>query len=175
VNGVPALVIAGRLDRITRAAAGRALAAGCRGRATSNSRAPRTPRSCRAHCASRSCSRSSCVLKPARSFASTAAGCVRPSIAPAPAMSPPPACRRAWPQSCSSGSPCLLSSRAWWLDLGAGTGRVTRELKRRYRGALVIALDLAPGMLREARRHQQWWRRFERVCADALRLAARRR
>jgi len=56
------------------------------------------------------------------------------------------------------------------LDLGAGTGRVTRELKRRYRGALVIALDLAPGMLREARRHQQWWRRFERVCADALRL-----
>lgn len=56
------------------------------------------------------------------------------------------------------------------LDLGAGTGRVTRELKRRYRRALVIALDLAPGMLREARRHQQWWRRFERLCADALRL-----
>src|SRR5260370_42635375 len=56
------------------------------------------------------------------------------------------------------------------LDLGAGTGRVTRELRRRYRRALVIALDLAPGMLREARRNQQWWRRFERVCADALRL-----
>jgi malonyl-CoA O-methyltransferase len=56
------------------------------------------------------------------------------------------------------------------LDLGAGTGRVTRELRRRYRRALVIALDLAPGMLREARRHQQLWRRFERVCADALRL-----
>jgi malonyl-CoA O-methyltransferase len=56
------------------------------------------------------------------------------------------------------------------LDLGAGTGRVTRELKRRDRRALVSALDLAPGMLREARRHQQWWRRFERVCGDALRL-----
>lgn len=56
------------------------------------------------------------------------------------------------------------------LDLGAGTGRVTRELKRRYRRALVIALDLAPGMLREARRHQPLWRRFERVCGDALRL-----
>jgi len=56
------------------------------------------------------------------------------------------------------------------LDLGAGTGRVTRELKRRYRGALVIALDIAPGMLREARRHSRPWRRFERVCADALRL-----
>lgn len=56
------------------------------------------------------------------------------------------------------------------LDLGAGTGRVTRELKRRYPRALVIALDLSPGMLREARRHQHLWRRFERVCGDALRL-----
>src|SRR5215472_5942180 len=56
------------------------------------------------------------------------------------------------------------------LDLGAGTGRVTRELKRRYRRALVIALDIAPGMLREARRHQRPWARFARVCADALRL-----
>jgi len=56
------------------------------------------------------------------------------------------------------------------LDSGAGTGRVTRELKRRYRRALVIALDLSRGMLREARRHQLPWRRFERVCGDALRL-----
>jgi malonyl-CoA O-methyltransferase len=56
------------------------------------------------------------------------------------------------------------------LDLGAGTGRVTRELKRRYPSALVIALDIAPGMLREARRNQLLWRRFARVCADALRL-----
>ena len=56
------------------------------------------------------------------------------------------------------------------LDLGCGTGRVTRELKRRYPRALVIALDIAPGMLREARRNQLLWRRFARVCADALRL-----
>ena len=56
------------------------------------------------------------------------------------------------------------------LDLGCGTGRVTRELKRRYPRALVIALDLSPGMLREARRHQKLWRRFARVCADALQL-----
>jgi len=56
------------------------------------------------------------------------------------------------------------------LDLGSGTGRVTRELKRCYPRALVIALDLAPGMLREARRHQRPWRRFARVCGDALRL-----
>jgi malonyl-CoA O-methyltransferase len=56
------------------------------------------------------------------------------------------------------------------LDLGCGTGRATRELKRRYPRALVIALDLAPGMLRAARRNQPLWRRFARVCADALRL-----
>ena len=59
------------------------------------------------------------------------------------------------------------------LDLGAGTGRGASELKRRYRRALVIAADIAPGMLREARRHQRLFRRFERVCADALRLPFR--
>jgi malonyl-CoA O-methyltransferase len=59
------------------------------------------------------------------------------------------------------------------LDLGCGTGRVSRELKRRYPRSLVIALDIAPGMLREARRHQRLWRRFTRVCADALRLPLR--
>ena len=58
------------------------------------------------------------------------------------------------------------------LDLGAGTGRNSRELKRRFPRATVIALDLAPGMLREARRHQLLWRRFERVCGDAQRLPA---
>jgi malonyl-CoA O-methyltransferase len=59
------------------------------------------------------------------------------------------------------------------LDLGCGTGRVSRELKRRYPRARVIALDLAPGMLREARRYQRPWRRFERLCGDALRLPLR--
>jgi malonyl-CoA O-methyltransferase len=56
------------------------------------------------------------------------------------------------------------------LDLGAGTGRGAEELKRRYRSALVVALDMAPGMLREAQRRQHLFRRFERVCADAMRL-----
>lgn len=56
------------------------------------------------------------------------------------------------------------------LDLGAGTGRAASELKRRFPRALVIALDLAPGMLREARRRQRLLRPFQRVCADAMQL-----
>ncbi|MBS0366011.1 MAG: malonyl-ACP O-methyltransferase BioC [Proteobacteria bacterium] len=56
------------------------------------------------------------------------------------------------------------------LDLGAGTGRLTRELKRRYPRAQVVALDLAGAMLHQARRHLRPWRRFARVCADAHRL-----
>jgi malonyl-CoA O-methyltransferase len=56
------------------------------------------------------------------------------------------------------------------LDLGAGTGRATRELKRAHPHAQVLALDLSLGMLRQARHHQSLWRRFARVCADAQRL-----
>ena len=56
------------------------------------------------------------------------------------------------------------------IDLGSGTGRGAEELKRRYRRALVVAVDMAPGMLREAQRRQRLFRHFERVCADAMRL-----
>jgi malonyl-CoA O-methyltransferase len=56
------------------------------------------------------------------------------------------------------------------VDLGSGTGQGTRQLKRRYRRAMVIALDIAPGMLAEARRHSTFFNRFERVCADTSRL-----
>lgn len=56
------------------------------------------------------------------------------------------------------------------LDAGAGTGHASRELKRRYPKALVIALDSSPGMLAEAQRRQSWLRPFARICADAGRL-----
>lgn len=56
------------------------------------------------------------------------------------------------------------------LDLGCGTGDGARQLKRRYPRALTLALDIAPGMLREAGRRSRPFRRFERVCADAYRL-----
>jgi malonyl-CoA O-methyltransferase len=56
------------------------------------------------------------------------------------------------------------------LDAGCGTGHASRQLKRRYSGARVIALDIAVGMLRVAARQQHWWRKFDRVCGDALAL-----
>jgi malonyl-CoA O-methyltransferase len=69
------------------------------------------------------------------------------------------------------------------LDLGAGTGHAARALKQRYPASLVIAADLAPGMLvqagallgwRERWFGGGWGHRFERVAADtrALPLAS---
>jgi malonyl-CoA O-methyltransferase len=59
------------------------------------------------------------------------------------------------------------------LELGAGTGHASRELKRRYSSAKVIALDLSLQMLRESARQQSFLRRFIPVCADAHRLPVR--
>jgi malonyl-CoA O-methyltransferase len=56
------------------------------------------------------------------------------------------------------------------LDLGAGTGEFSRALMRRYRGADVVALDLALNMLRRTRRRGGWFRRPGCVCGDAERL-----
>jgi malonyl-CoA O-methyltransferase len=56
------------------------------------------------------------------------------------------------------------------LDIGCGTGRGTARLKKRWPKAEVIALDLSPSMLREARRHAGWWKPFARVCADGQQL-----
>jgi malonyl-CoA O-methyltransferase len=59
------------------------------------------------------------------------------------------------------------------LDLGAGTGAASVTLKRRYRRAQVLALDLAPGMLRETRRRSRFWRPLQVVAGDAMRLPLR--
>ena len=53
------------------------------------------------------------------------------------------------------------------LDLGAGTGVFSAVLGKRYRKAGVIALDIAPAMLQQARARCGWWRRPRCVCADA--------
>jgi malonyl-CoA O-methyltransferase len=52
------------------------------------------------------------------------------------------------------------------LDAGCGTGEGTIALRRRYRRAQVLGLDLAPGMLRVARARGWPWQRPPVVCAD---------
>jgi malonyl-CoA O-methyltransferase len=56
------------------------------------------------------------------------------------------------------------------LDAGAGTGIASRELKRRYPKARVLALDSAERMLNAAAARGSWLRPLSRVCADAGRL-----
>jgi malonyl-CoA O-methyltransferase len=56
------------------------------------------------------------------------------------------------------------------LDVGAGTGRLTGLLRKRFAKSEVIALDLSLGMLRQARQHAGWWRPFRRVAGDAQAL-----
>lgn len=54
------------------------------------------------------------------------------------------------------------------LDLGCGPGRASSILRKRWKSAHVIALDLALPMLRQVR--PGWRRPLTRVCADARAL-----
>ena len=60
------------------------------------------------------------------------------------------------------------------LDLGCGTGFCTRALARRYPGARVLGLDIAPAMAGQARRRlgwrQRWFGRQSYGCGDAEQL-----
>lgn len=61
-------------------------------------------------------------------------------------------------------------SPALVLDAGAGTGRCSAALARRYKGARVLALDIAHAMLMQARGHAAWFRKQAFVCADVERI-----
>jgi malonyl-CoA O-methyltransferase len=61
------------------------------------------------------------------------------------------------------------------LDAGSGTGNAWTGLAQRYAQAQIIALDLAPGMLRHARSSQPWHRRLlgripAAICGDLEQL-----
>ncbi|MGH8114049.1 MAG: malonyl-ACP O-methyltransferase BioC [Rhodanobacteraceae bacterium] len=62
------------------------------------------------------------------------------------------------------------SAPAQVLDVGCGTARGASRLKKRWRGAQVIALDVSLPMLHQARGRAGWWKPFARVGADALAL-----
>lgn len=53
------------------------------------------------------------------------------------------------------------------IDVGCGTGYCTRALRQRYRRARVLGVDLAHGMLNEARKGAGWFGRQRFVCGDA--------
>ena len=56
------------------------------------------------------------------------------------------------------------------LDLGSATGAATRPLRKRFRGARVVSVDLSAAMLRETRRKHGWLSRPSAVQADARAL-----
>jgi len=53
------------------------------------------------------------------------------------------------------------------LDLGAGTGFFSTALRKRYRKADIVALDIAENMLRQVQERAGWFRKPRCVCADA--------
>jgi len=56
------------------------------------------------------------------------------------------------------------------LDIGCGTGYVTKDLLKRYPKAKVIALDIAINMINETKKTGGWFRKPRLVCADAEQL-----
>jgi len=58
------------------------------------------------------------------------------------------------------------------LDAGSGTGWAARQLGERYKGADIVALDFAIGMLQAARGTSNWWKKLfsatqqRFLCAD---------
>lgn len=53
------------------------------------------------------------------------------------------------------------------LDVGAGTGHGLGLLMQRYKKAQLIALDIAPAMLKRAAKQGSWRRKPHLLCADA--------
>ncbi|HRQ64008.1 MAG TPA: malonyl-ACP O-methyltransferase BioC [Xanthomonadaceae bacterium] len=64
----------------------------------------------------------------------------------------------------------LKAAPARVLDAGCGPGRAAVQMRRRFRRAQVVAMDLAEGMLAEARRSGGWWHRPSCVQGDLMAL-----
>ncbi len=56
------------------------------------------------------------------------------------------------------------------LDLGCGSGRFSRALKKKYPKAKIIALDISMQMLQTAKSKQGWRTKWDLVCSDILKL-----
>lgn len=60
----------------------------------------------------------------------------------------------------------LKITPAYVLDLGCGTGWLSRLLQKKYPKACVVGLDAAQAMLTCAKRKQHFWRKWPLACAD---------
>ena len=56
------------------------------------------------------------------------------------------------------------------LDAGCGTGGAQRLLFARFPKAALLAVDFAPAMLAQARKHKPWFRRLHTLAADCTAL-----
>jgi len=56
------------------------------------------------------------------------------------------------------------------VDIGCGTGWFTRKLKKRFSRARVCGVDIAPGMLTQAKNHNGWFGKCQYELADMDRL-----
>lgn len=61
------------------------------------------------------------------------------------------------------------------IDIGSGTGHITKHLSQRYKNSKIIALDIAEGMLHKSRQTHQtglgrFFSRVTHLCADAEQL-----
>jgi malonyl-CoA O-methyltransferase len=56
------------------------------------------------------------------------------------------------------------------LDLGCGTGFITKKLLMHYPKANILSLDIAVNMLKETRKAGGWFRKPRLICADANHL-----
>ena len=56
------------------------------------------------------------------------------------------------------------------VDVGCGTGFASKLLKAKYKKAKLISIDLAEGMLQQARKQFSWWKKPKFICADAAHL-----
>lgn len=56
------------------------------------------------------------------------------------------------------------------LDLGCGTGMVSRQLKQQYPNATIVGFDLAHAMLTEAKTKQTWRKKWALVQGDMMAL-----
>ncbi len=56
------------------------------------------------------------------------------------------------------------------LDVGAGTGYCSRGLEVRFKKSQIVALDLAEGMLQQAKQQKRWRSKQRFLCGDAQSL-----